>query len=158
MAIKITLDPVRGVVEENVAAGSSDALPQGLSPYRLPVTSLSANTTLGADSGGVYVITSSTGGAKTVTLPTAASSPGMLLTFRAGSDDAHIVTASQEVVRTQAIAFGPQSAPGITGSNGSRLTFPAQGSNHIGAAVGLLCDGKNWLILCGSGSLVLDGA
>lgn len=155
MAIKITLDPVRGVVEENVAAGSGDALPQGLSPYRLPVTTLSANTTLGADAGGVYVVTSSTGGAKTVTLPAAASSAGMMLALRGNSADAHIVTASQESSGVRSIVWPHLGAAAnvITGSNGSRVTFPAV----AGVSAALLCDGRNWLIIGGSGSLALAG-
>lgn len=148
MAIKITLDPVRGLVEENVAAGSSDALPQGLSPYRLPVTVIhAANATLGADAGGVYVLSASTGGAKTLFLPPVATAAGMHLIVRAGSDDAHVVSASNGGRPIAGLLLN------LTASSGQRVTLPAL----AGAAINLTSDGANWHLLVASGSVTVAG-
>ena len=149
MAVKVTLDATEGLVQTKVDDGSSDALPQGFSPHRLPVTTLSANTTLGASAGGVYSITSSTGGAKTVTLPAASAAAGMMLVFRSLSADAHVVTASQEVAKTKAISLVGPSGSTSSGTLGSRMTFPAT----AGSSAAMMCTGQGWLIIGASGSV-----
>ncbi len=152
MAVKVTLDPTEGLVQTTVAAGSADALPQGFSPFRLPTTRLSTNTTLSADSGGVYAITSSTGGAKTITLPAASAAPGIMYVFRSLSADAHVITASNEVVKTKAISFGAPSGSTSSGTVGSRLAFPAT----IGCSAAMVGTGQGWLVLSVSGSVIVS--
>lgn len=152
MAVKVTLDPTQGLVQTDVDDSNSEALPSGFSPHRLPVRVLSDNTTLDSHAGGVYEVTSSTAGAKTVTMPLAASSAGMLLSLRSTSADAHVLTASQEANGTRAFSMGLPVAT-TTGSNGSRLTLGAT----AGSSVALMCDGQSWMVLGGSGSLALAG-
>ena len=144
--VRVRVDPVQGIIEEEVAEskggmvidGSSGV--SGLSPYSTNSTTQTADATLGAGSGGVQVMSSSTG-AVTLTLPDASVSPGMLLTARNGSEHAHILTASQ----------GPSIIADST-TLGDTITMAAQ----LNASAVLQSDGSAWIVLGSSGSVSIS--
>jgi hypothetical protein len=130
----------------------------GVSPYRMWSASMTANTALSEGDCGVWVLSGSTGtGRITATLPSASLAAGCMYIFRVGSADAHVVSASKEANVSANICFlsgGIQGTPADFRRDGSKLTLP----NITGSSVILLCDGVNWNIMGGSGSLVLSGS
>jgi hypothetical protein len=118
---------------------------RGFSPFPLRgLTTESSNGTLLAGlNAGVTVLSGSA--AITSIMPLAAEALGGLYAVRAGSADAHILTASQETNGTLPFTDGT--------NNGSRLTLPA----IEGSSVSLQCDGVNFIVLGTSGSITIDG-
>ena len=148
---KITYSPSKGLVQE---AGTGvvfqgESISFAATPFS-PVQEISATGAVTAP--GVYTITSSTGGAKTVTLPSVSAFPGANFVFRVNSVDAHILTGSsadQKAVFTGLI----QAAAGTASAKvGSKLTFAAV----AGTSVVLVSDGSQYCITGGSGSFALS--
>lgn len=110
-------------------------------PGAIPLTASVDLANLGA---GVFTMSGTA--ALTGTLPAAASSVGMMLTFRAASAHAHKLTSSAETAGTKVICNST--------ANGSALALPAV----VGSSVSLLCDGVNWQIIGVSGSMTVSGA
>jgi hypothetical protein len=148
---KITYSPSKGLVQE---AGTGvvfqgESISFAATPFS-PVQEISATGAVTAP--GVYTITSSTGGAKTVTLPSVSAFPGANFVFRVNSVDAHILTGSsadQKAVFTGLV----QVAAGTAAAKvGSKLTFAAV----AGTSVVLVSDGSQYCITGGSGSFALS--
>ena len=118
----------------------ADADNTGFSPYQKPVNTAADATTLTAADAGAHVLSGET---PVATLPTAASVPGTIWTFRRGSSAANI-TGSQEVTDTQVFSDGT--------NNGSRITL----GGVTGDSVALMSDGTNFLVIGSSGSVVLN--
>lgn len=126
------------VVAGNGAAIDYDSTNAGFTPF--PQASATAITASGALTGaGVFTISGSA--VLTVTLPAAASSVGMLATFRCASVHAHILSASAEAGTNIC----------STTAHGSKLTL----ASPVGSAATLLCDGVSWQILAASGTYTL---
>jgi hypothetical protein len=127
----------------------------GISPYRMWTATMTANTQLSEGDCGVWVLSGSTGTARiTATLPSASLAPGCMYIFRVGSADAHVITASLEANLAANICFLSGAVVGTASSfrrDGSKITLP----NISGSSVALMCDGVNWNIIGGSGSLVM---
>lgn len=123
------------------------------SPVRPSTQTLSANATLTAENAGMLVITSSTGGAKTITFPPVAGCGGLMFVIRNASADAHILTGtSTDQSRVFSGQFGNGVGGGTTG-HGSRLTMPAV----IGTSVVLMGDGLHFVVCGTSGTMTLAG-
>ena len=159
MAVKTSIGST-GVVQSDgsgleVIADTSNV---GVSPYRLPVNALSANTTLSVP--GAYTITSSTGGAKTVTLPLAANSAGGIFVFRSLSNDTHVITCSQETAGVKALCAmtgsGYANQGTIQSLSGSGFNMLASTSG-AGVSAVFICDGANFCLIGGSGSFTFTG-
>ena len=99
---------------------------------------------------GVYTVTA--GGAVGVTMPLASSFPGGLFTIRNGDAFANFLTCSLEANGTKAFVLGNVTAGSV--QNGSKVTLQAV----AGASVAVISDGKNYIVLPGSGSIAFSGA
>ncbi len=130
---KLTYTAAKGLVQEAGSGISFESLP--FTPVQ--TVGLTANVTI--TSPGVYVLSSSTGGAKSATLPAEAAFPGANFIFRVGSADAHTVVATNIAGR---VGLAP------TG-DGTTLTFPAT----IGTSAVLVSDGLSYCLVAGSGSI-----
>ncbi|MAG25292.1 hypothetical protein CMI47_06900 [Candidatus Pacearchaeota archaeon] len=114
------------------------------------VTSLTANTTVTA--GGVYTFNSTS--PLTATLPKAADVPGSVWTFRSLTSPVHSLTGSDVDGRSIFCAAGFPTREG-SGSvvdrrgDGGQLKL----TGTVGAAVTLICDGRQYQVLASSGTL-----
>ena len=114
------------------------------------VTSLTANATVSR--GGVYTFNSTS--PLTATLPKAADVPGSLWTFRSLTSPVHSLTGSDVDGRSIFCAAGLGAREG-SGSlpdhrlDGGQLKL----TGTVGAAVTLLCDGRQYQVLASSGTL-----
>jgi len=145
---KITYTAAKGLVQE---AGSgvvieSDSVFFSTSPF---FTVQTLSTTGAITAPGVYVITSSTGGAKTITLPSVSAFPGANFVFRIASANAHILTGSS-VDQAPVFTGRELSATGAHSAKvGSKLAF----TSVIGQSVVLVSDGLRYCVVGGSGSV-----
>lgn len=98
---------------------------------------------------GVYTLTAGTAAA--VTMPLASSFPGGLFTIRNGDAQANFLTCSLESNGTKAFVLGSPLAQNA--QNGSKVTLQAV----AGASVAVISDGKNYIVLPGSGSVAFSG-
>lgn len=170
MAIRTLVNADTGVEMSDVATGSAGLVlrqsegNEGVTPYQLGSTALTANTTLRGYQPGLYTVSGSTGDAsRTVTMPLVTAAPGTLWVFRALSDQEHVLTASQEGNGT--LAFNNRmvnagtgandAANSLTGARGSQLKLGS--GRQGGASVVLLCDGAGFHVLNASGSVTIRG-
>lgn len=130
---KITYTAAKGLVQEAGTGASFESLPY------TPVQTVSQTGNVTITSPGVYVLSSSTGGAHVATLPPEAAFPGANFIFRLGSADAFTVVATNIAGR---VGLAP------TG-DGTTLTFPAT----IGTSAVLVSDGLSYCLVAGSGSI-----
>lgn len=138
--VKVRITP-QGIIEEQGSGFEGTA-------QTATSTTKTATATLTNENAGV-VILSASAGALTMTLPTVASCVGQYMIIRSTSPSAHILTSSQDAGN---VIFG--GTPGVlnaTGSNASKITFPAL----EGACVGLLSTGAHWMMLACSGTMTL---
>lgn len=144
---KVVINNSQGLVQQT---GSGFEVDSSISLSSLPTTSVvakSAVETIGSP--GVYTLSSSTG-ALTMVMPTAASVPGGTFVFRSTSAHAHALTGSQEVVGTKVFAGQAGATPDTHGSN---LAL----ASAEGSSVALISDGKSFLVMAASGSCVISG-
>lgn len=143
MAIRTRIDSTTGAVSTNNLSGmlvGKDASNRGMLPFPDDsVVTQSATGQLTLAHCGLNVVSGTS--AVTLTMPLAATSAGALFTFRLGSADAHVLTASLETAGTKRFTDGT--------SIGSKITFAAAAGN----SVALMCDGVNFLVMGRSGSL-----
>lgn len=131
-----------GLVSTNNTVGTTiakDTLNVGFAPFKVEsVTAVGpAATQLVAGNAGVLTVSGS-GGAVTVTMPSASACPGAIFTFRSLSPHAHILTGSEA---QGTLAFTSMAPVGV----GSRLTL----SGAIGAGVTMISDGVHFLVMGG---------
>jgi len=148
---KITYSPSKGLVQE---AGTGvvfqgESVSFAATPFS-PVQEISATGAVTAP--GVYTITSSTGGAKTVTLPSVSAFPGANFVFRVNSVDAHILTGSSADQRAVFAGLTISAAGAATARVGSKLTLPA----IAGSSVVFVSDGNKYIVTGCSGSFTLS--
>ena len=148
---KIVYSPAKGLVQE---AGTGvvfqgESISFAATPFT-PVQSVSATGAVTAP--GVYEVTSSTGGAKTITLPSVTAFPGANFVFRTTSVDAHILTGSSADQKAVFTGLTQLAAGTAAAKLGSKLTFAAV----AGTSVVLVSDGSQYCITGGSGSFVLS--
>jgi hypothetical protein len=164
---KVVLGAAQGVAQTKSRGNRgvevvADVRNQGMSPYRMWVSNMTSNTVLSEGDCGVWVMSGSTGtGRLTATLPSASLAAGCMFIFRVGSADQQVITASQEAMSDKVNSEGricflsgsPQGTrPDEYHRVGSKLILP----NISGSSAVLLCDGVNWNIIGGSGSLLLN--
>lgn len=139
-----------GVVITNGTSGLSverDGSNYGFSPFQVYSTkALTTSTTLEAGDAGLIT---ATGAGVVVKMPSASLVPGATYTVRLLSADATVITGS-EVAGTNYFA-APAGTTAYTLERGQSITIAAA----IGNSVTMLCDGRNYLVLGGSGSLVI---
>lgn len=124
----------------------------GVSPFALTPKAQTDTRTLTSIHAGNMTLSSSTGGAKTLTMPVANTVPGAFFTVLSLSADAHVLTASGEPNGTKAFTV-PTCGIDVTGSSGSKVTLEAVASSSIA----LICDGVNYLVIGGSGTITFSG-
>lgn len=138
---KVKYTESQGLVQSAGAGFQTDDLPYG---------TVSAKTAAFQPSQpGVYTLTA--GGAAAVTMPLASSFPGGLFTIRNGDAFANFLTCSLEAAGTKAFVLGNVAA--ASAQNGSKLTLQAV----AGASVAVISDGKNYIVMPGSGSVSFSG-
>jgi len=93
---------------------------------------------------GVQVVSGNT--VHTLQMPLVASHPGAMFTVRTTSAHAHILTASLEAGGATPFRNQPAAGAAVVGAT---LTM----ANSVGSSVVLLCDGTNFLVIGGSGSI-----
>ena len=86
-----------------------------------------------------------------VQMPLASSFPGGMYIFRSTTAQAHFLTCSAEVAGTKAFVLGSANAQFT--NNGSKVALQAQ----IGASLAVVSDGKNYIVLPGSGTVAFSG-
>lgn len=102
------------------------------------------------DSG--VIVMSASQGVLTGTMPDSSDASGKMFVFRSTSPSVHVLTASSGDGNVFSYRAGINNAGTIeTGSHGSKLAFPA----IAGSSVAMISDGNKWLIIGGSGSIVL---
>ena len=145
---KVTYTAAKGLVQE---AGS------GVSFESTPYTTVKTqNTSSGSVvlpgvytvSGG-YGVNAGNSPIETI-MPLASVVPGGVFTFRATSADAHYLTGSAESAGTKVFSS-------VFSSNNSGQGSKVALSAATGASVTVMSDGKNFLVLGGSGSLTFSG-
>jgi len=141
---KVVYSPAKGLVQESGTGVVFEG--ESISFAATPFTPVQTVSTTGAiTSPGVYAITSSTGGAKTVTLPVANLFPGGTFIFRSLSADAHVIAAASADGKGIAGQAGVAAALALSGSN------LALGGKQ-GFSVVLVNDGQTYCVTGGSGS------
>jgi len=138
---KVVYTAAKGLVQE---AGSGVSLES--SPFS-PVQAKTATFTIGTP--GVYTLTA--GAIMTGTMPLASEFPGGVFVFRNGDAFANVLTGSAETAGVK--VFKGVITGSEVQSEGSKLALKAV----AGASVALLSDGKNYLVMAGSGSLTFSG-
>jgi hypothetical protein len=118
------------------------------------VTAVQSNTktasfTMTSADAGVLVM-SATNGVLTGTMPAASTCAGLTFVVRSSSPSAHVLTASAGDGNAFVEKWS-NSVLDFTGSHGTKLVFPSVANS----SVAMLCDGANWLVLGGSGSISL---
>ena len=140
---KVTYTADKGLVQSagsGVSLDNSPYLSKTTTVTTVPVTaSLPGLTILGASS------------PNEVLMPLASSFPGGMYIFRSTTAQGHFLTCSAETAGTKAFVQG--SALAAQAQNGSKLTLQAQ----IGASIAVVSDGKNYIVLPGSGSVAFSG-
>lgn len=147
MSVGTRVDSVLGEVTTNNSAGYSIAKSTsnyGFAPYKVDsVTSITATGAVTTGDAGVFNISGSS--ALTVTMPLASSCAGAMLTFRATSKDAHVLTGSAEALGTKVFCDAT--------TVGASLTFK---TSVVDEAVSLLSDGAHFMVMgCMSGSYTI---
>jgi len=147
MSVGTTIDSTIGPNTTNNSSGLSvarDVNNQGFSPYKQSGTSLAITGTYTLLPSDVGVTTVSGNNSITLTAPLAANCAGASFIIRSLSNQAHIITGSQEVASTRVFKLMGFDGYGISGSAGSRITLKA----GVGESVGFTSDGVNFLIFC----------
>jgi hypothetical protein len=138
---KVTYTSAKGLIQESGT---------GISFSELPYSPVQAQTaTFTVSTPGVYTLTA--GAIMTGTLPAAASYPGATFIFRNGDAFGNVLTGSAEAQGVKVFVQGAVASANIY--NGSKLQLQAV----AGASVALVSDGKNYIVLPGSGSLTFSG-
>jgi hypothetical protein len=136
---KVTYTESKGLVQ---SAGT------GVQLDDLPYSTVQAKTAnFNIVQPGVYTLT----GGVTGTLPLAANFPGGLFVFRSGDTNLNVLTASLESAGTQALVQGTFSGNGSLARIASKVTL----QNVVGSSVSMISDGKNYILMAGSGSHLL---
>ena len=138
---KVRYTEAQGLVQSAGAGFQTDDLPY------CTVSAKTAAFTIGQP--GVYTVTA--GSAVAATMPLASSFPGGLFTVRNGDAFANFLTCSAEANGTKAFVLGSTAAASV--ANGSKLTLQAV----AGASVAVISDGKNYIVMPGSGTVAFSG-
>lgn len=121
----------------------------GFVSKRYTATTVSANKTFGNNDAGAYVMSGSA--VVTGTLPDVAKCIGSEFIMRAGSEHAHVLTAS--AANAGQSVFSVSGTQGQQDAAGTKLTL----ANTLGDSVCLRSDGYNFLILGHKGLLIASG-
>jgi len=143
---KVKINNKKGLVQEGGSGVDLEVSPT------LSTHTLSKATTL--TQGGFYILSASDGQtAVTYTMPAASKNPGSMFIFRIGSADAHVLTASTVAATAGTFQGGYTGLTAGDAASGDSLTFPAV----VGCSVAMVSDGRQYLLLNGSGSLTFAG-
>ena len=126
----------------------------GMLPYPKSAIALTADTTLnGTTQYGVITISGTS--AVTVTMAAAATAVGSMTCFRSLGNTTvqHILTASATDAGVFAFSSVFPDQNGTGHASGSSLTLDGE----TGASVALMCDGRNYLVMAGSGTFAIAG-
>jgi len=148
---KVTIDDSKGLVQaagKGVELKSNVVIHTGAELSR-KAKALTASTTLTV--GGLYTVSSSTAGAKTLTFPTASTVAGSMFIVRNLSADATILTGSDSGIGSFCGTGAGNHASGS--DHGGKLTMSAV----TGASVAMMCDGVQYLVTATSGSVTYAG-
>lgn len=135
----------RGIIQE-----SGEGLVIETGTQQSSTGSATATATLTAQ-GMSGLVTLSGTAALTMTLPTASLCAGQVVCFRSLSAHAHVLTGSDSGIAV----FSRQVFSGVLGAvagTGGALTFPAT----VGTSIALMSDGRQYLMIGGSGTFVLS--
>lgn len=139
MSIGTRITNLSGERQVNGTTGTqleNDVLNKGFAPFPVyALLTLTASTTITAAHCGVNAINGA--GGLSMIMPTAASCPGAMFTFRNVSGHAHVLTGSAETNGTRVFHDG------VSNTRGSKITL----SSSVGPSVTILSDGLQFIVI-----------